>query len=208
MESATAGTQIRKATATDAPKLAAALARAFYDDPMLGHWLLPDESRRLEQLERGFEFYIRRVYLRHGESYTTDGLRGGALWLPPGHWKLGALEQLRLLPGMAVAVRSALPRTLRLFSFLEARHPHEPHYYLPLIGVEPASQGKGIGSALLAPVLERCDRESLPAYLEASSERNRVLYLRHGFQVKEEVHLPADGPPVWLMWREPRRGQF
>lgn len=57
----------------------------------------------------------------------------------------------------------------------------------------------------MAPVLERCDREGLPAYLEASSARNRALYLRHGFEVVEEVHLPADGPPVWLMWRNPRR---
>jgi len=205
MESVTAGAQIRKATAADAPKLAAALARAFHDDPMVGHWLLPDEARRPGRLERGFEFYIRRVYLRHQESYTTDGLRGGALWLPPGEWRLGALEQLRLLPGMARAMRTTLPRVLRLFSFLEARHPHQRHFYLPLIGVEPASQGRGIGSALMAPVLERCDREGLPAYLEASSARNRALYLRHGFEVVEEVHLPADGPPVWLMWRNPRR---
>jgi GNAT superfamily N-acetyltransferase len=126
---------------------------------------------------------------------------GGALWLPPGKWKLGALEQLRLLRGMALATRSVLPRTMRLFNFLEERH---PHYYLPVIGVEPAAQGRGVGSALLVPVLERCDREGMPAYLEASSERIRVLCLRHGFEVVEELRLPDDGPPIWRMWREPR----
>jgi GNAT superfamily N-acetyltransferase len=205
VELATAGAQVRKATAADTRQLAAAMARAFYDDPVMGRWLLPDESRRLERLERGFEFYIRRVYLRHEQCYTTGRLVGGALWLPPGRWKLGALEQLRLLPGMARAVRLTLPRLLRFLSFLEAHHPHEPHFYLPLVGVEPVAQGRGMGSALLAPVLERCDREGLPAYLEASSERSRALYLRYGFEVIEEVNLPDDGPPEWLMWREPRR---
>jgi GNAT superfamily N-acetyltransferase len=206
MNSATAGTQVRKATSAHAPRLVRALARAFYDDPMLGHWLLPEESQRLQRLERGFRFLINDIYLRHEQCYTTDALLGGALWLPPGEWKLGALGQLRLLPAMARAARTKLPRVLRLFSFLEAHHPREPpHFYLPVIGVDPASQGRGIGSALLAPVLERCDRQGLPAYLEASSQRNRALYLRHGFRVNEEIRLPGDGPPIWPMWREPRR---
>jgi hypothetical protein len=45
--------------------------------------------------------------------------------------------------------------------------------------------------------------EGTPAYLEASSARNRALYERHGFEVTEELSLPKGGPPIWLMWREP-----
>jgi hypothetical protein len=55
------------------------------------------------------------------------------------------------------------------------------------------------------PMLSRCDEQGLPAYLEASSPRNRALYERHGFEVTEELKLPRSGPPLWLMWREPRR---
>jgi hypothetical protein len=62
----------------------------------------------------------------------------------------------------------------------------------------------GFGAALLRPMLERCDADGVPAYLEATSPRNRALYERHGFEVTEELKLPAGGPPIWLMWREPR----
>jgi GNAT superfamily N-acetyltransferase len=70
------------------------------------------------------------------------------------------------------------------------------------MGVEPASQGRGIGSALVADVLARCDREGSRAYLDATSPDNKRLYERHGFQAVGE-YAPEDGPPLWPMWREP-----
>jgi GNAT superfamily N-acetyltransferase len=87
---------------------------------------------------------------------------------------------------------------------MEKDHPHEPHWYLNLIGVEPSAQGHGGGSALLAHTLERCDAEGLPAYLDSNTERSIPLYQRHGFEVTEEVRLPRGGPPFWRMWRERR----
>lgn len=197
---------VRKVTPADVPSLSKAMARAFYDDPVVGHWCLADESRRMRRLERAFELFLHRIYLARGDCYATESLAGGALWLPAGKWKPGGLEQLRLVARMARVHGRALPRTLQVLGFLEGRHPHEPHYYLQFVGVEPAWQGRGMGSALLRPVLERCDRERMPAYLEASSERNRTLYERHGFDVVEEVRLPASGPPMWRMWREGSSG--
>lgn len=195
---------VRKVTLADVRRLSGAMARAFYDDPALSHCLV-DEPQRLRRLERGFEVFLSQVYLRHDECYTTEGLVGGALWLPPRKWKLDGFEQLGLVARMARVHGRALPRILQVIGFLEGRHPQEPHYYLAFIGVEPGRQGAGMGSALLRPVLERCDRERMPAYLEASSGRNRRLYERHGFEVIEQVRLPAGGPPMWLMWREARR---
>ncbi|MGH2969837.1 MAG: GNAT family N-acetyltransferase, partial [Solirubrobacteraceae bacterium] len=75
------------------------------------------------------------------------------------------------------------------------------HWYLDYIAVEPAGQGRGIGSALLRPMLERCDAERMPAYLNASTARSRDLYARHGFEVRSEFRLPFGGPPLWRMWR-------
>jgi GNAT superfamily N-acetyltransferase len=64
------------------------------------------------------------------------------------------------------------------------------------------AQGAGLGGALRAPILARCDRDGVPAYLEATSDRNRALYERHGFRVRGAIPLP-DGPRVWAMWRDP-----
>lgn len=204
MESATPGpvAVVHKATADDVPRLAQALARAFYEDPVF-NWLIPDDSERASRSERGFAFYLQRVYLPHDECYTTDDVVGGALWLPPDQWHLGPLAQLRLLPGMLAAMGGRLPQLLRAISTIESNHPEKPHYYLPFVGVDPASQGRGIGTALMQPVLDRCDQEGIPAYLEATTPRNRACYLRQGFEVTEEIHFPKGGPPSWRMWREP-----
>lgn len=86
---------------------------------------------------------------------------------------------------------------------MDVIHPHEPHWYLPLIGVEPMAQGRGLGTALLRHRLERCDAEGLPAYLEATTERNRDLYARHGFEVLRVLQAGAS-PPMWAMLRRPR----
>ena len=70
-------------------------------------------------------------------------------------------------------------------------------------GPSPEWQGRGIGSALLAPILQRCDDTGERVYLEASKEKNIPFYARHGFVVTEEMHVPR-GPTMWAMWREPR----
>jgi GNAT superfamily N-acetyltransferase len=86
---------------------------------------------------------------------------------------------------------------------IEERHPKAPHWYLSVLGTEPGHQGEGLGSTVLQPVLDECDRLEIPAYLETGTERNVGFYARHGFRVMERIELP-DGPPMWLMWREPR----
>jgi GNAT superfamily N-acetyltransferase len=198
------GADVRKLKGAEVPRIAASLARAFWDDPVMS-WVFPRDEERLSRLERGFSLYLRRIWLRQDECYATDRLFGAALWLPPGKWHLGPFEQMRLLPPMVNAVGRNLPRLLRVLTMMEKKHPHEPeHYYLAVLGVEPERQGRGFGSALMQPVLQRCDREGVHAYLESSKERNCVLYQRHGFEIVEELRLPDGGPPLWPMWREPQ----
>ena len=197
------GSDVRKVTAAELPRVVEAAARSFYEDPVFT-WIFPDDERRLSRLEQGFGLFARRVWLPQDETYTTDRLIGGAFWMPPDTWHLSPLRQLLLLPAMAVIARGDLPRMLRGLNAIEAKHPHDPHYYLPVVGILPEWQGRGFGSALMRPILERCDRERLPAYLEASSARNRALYERHGFAVVEEMRLANASPPLWRMWRTPR----
>jgi len=84
-------------------------------------------------------------------------------------------------------------------------HPAGELWYLPMIGVDPVAQGRGLGSALLRHGLAACDRDGLPAYLEATNPRNRALYERHGFRVVEVIQA-GSSPPLWAMLREPRSG--
>ena len=92
---------------------------------------------------------------------------------------------------------------MEAFTILDAHHPHEPHWYLGFLGVQPALQGLGLGSALLQATLVGVDAAGEPAYLEATSADNRRLYERHGFEVVRELPLPG-GPSLFAMWREPQ----
>lgn len=190
---------IRKATAADVPALAGTLARAFEDDPVFA-WFFAEERRRMQRIERFFDTVLRLIVLKHDETYVGARGAGAALWMPPGTAHLGPVENLRLMPALARVFGRGVGRALRGMSLMEEHHPHDPHEYLWFLGVEPDRQGEGIGSGLLRPMLERLDADGVPAYLEATSERSRDLYLRHGFEVTGELRFP-DGPPMWRMWR-------
>ena len=86
---------------------------------------------------------------------------------------------------------------------MDALHPLEPHWHLPLIGVDPAHQGKGIGSALLSHILDVCDAQNVSAYLEATSPQNVPLYERHGFEAVGSIQV-ADSPQIIPMLHKPR----
>ncbi len=190
---------VRPVTAGDHTRAGGVLARAFDDDP-IARWMTPSKP-----LDRSFHFDMRRLWLPHGGVYETADGRAVAVWLPPGKAHMSLIEQLRVLPGLAAAVGRDLSRVLSATGLIEKDHTHEDHWYLNMVGAVPSAQGRGYGSALLARTLERIDAEGMPAYLDATTERSRGLYERHGFEVTEEVRLPKGGPPFWRMWRE-RRG--
>jgi GNAT superfamily N-acetyltransferase len=189
---------LRRATTDDIHRLKTVLAEAFFQDPILG-WLIPDDTKRLARLRRFFAIELRHIALPRGRVWTTRDLTGAALSVPPGAWRVPL--RATLLEGTAFGVH--LFRAARLGAAMERRHVREPHYYVRDVGVHPDMQGKGLGSALLRPTLDRCDREGLPAYLEASSERNAALYERLGFHLTDELRV-ADSPPLRLMLRPPR----
>ncbi len=190
---------LRQATAEDARRLATVLAEAFFDDPVFG-WLMPEDSRRRARLRRYFGIELRHYALPRGRVWTTSDLSGAALSLPPGAWR--SPVRVTLLEGSAFGIH--VSRAARLGAAMEWHHVHERHYYVRDVGVHPDIQGKGLGSALLRPTLDRCDREGLPAYLEASSERSAALYERLGFQLIDELRI-ASSPPLRLMLRPPHR---
>lgn len=200
------GVTVRQATESDVDPMAAQLCRAFADDPVMAH-VFRNEGRRMNAMRAYFTSQMRGDYLPFGGCYTTDDHLGAAVWGPAGKPLLtgiaGIANLIRVLPYVFVHLKS----TLEMISLIESIHPHEPHWYLATLGTDPAAQGRGIGSALMRPVLDHCDAEGLPAYLESSKERNIPFYARHGFAVVKEVPLPNGGPSIWTMWREPRAPQ-
>jgi GNAT superfamily N-acetyltransferase len=186
----------------DVEALTDTLQAAFFDDPVLT-WILPDERSRSRRLATLFRGLLRAHYMPAHAVWTTPDQVGGALWSPPGHWRMTNREVLQMgLPTIAALGRRVVAGA-RLLNHVDRLHPKAPHWYLGVLGTSPAHQGKGVGSALLQPVLDRCDREGMPAYLESSKESNVPFYSRHGFAVTGEISLPG-APKLWPMWREPR----
>ena len=186
----------RKATAADLPDVSETLALAFYDDPVVT-WIFDDGPRR-QQLLPGFFGAIAESYLAHDETYSVDEGVSAAVWAPP-----GAEDDEELPAVLGAAVEEYAEPLFEVLGLLEENHPVEPHHYLFLLGTRPDWQGRGLGSSLMAPVLQICDRDRVPAYLEATSEQNMQLYIRHGFEVTGEILL-SGGPTMWAMWRSPK----
>ena len=195
----------RAATPADHEAAAEALALAFVDDPGWAH-LLPDAESRGERLLRFFSAEIENVVPEHRELWVTEDGSGAALWGRPGRWRVPFARTARPLRSMIEVFGRRLGVALWSQLRFERLHPRHPqHWYLHYVGVEPRRQGRGLGAALLAPVLEQCDRSGLHAYLESSSERNRVLYERQGFELTGTLNLPMGGPPIRKMLRQPAR---
>ena len=194
----------RPATAEDVPRLAGALADAFMSDPVYT-WMLPGRLRMRPRLRTMFVAEMEQYVLRNGGTvWTTSAYDGAVCELPPGAWELPksmtGKEALRWLR----AFGRRLPLAIRVQRAMEARHLREPHFYVRIVGVRSSRQGRGIGSALMRPTLQRADSAGVPAYIEASTRRSAALYERLGFLHIDVLELPDGGPPVWLMRRPPR----
>jgi ribosomal protein S18 acetylase RimI-like enzyme len=200
------GVSIRRGAPEDAAAVSATLAAAFHDDPV-NTWWIPDAAERARVLPTFFRFAFERLWLRHDEVHVADDAAGVAAWVPPRGWRLTEEEEAHLAPLFVdVVAPEYLHRAGVLIGLTEEQHPEPAHWYLPCIGVRPDRQGQGVGSELLRHMTKRLDHDGAPAYLEASCERNRELYLRHGFELRAELTLP-EGPTLWLMWRDPKREQ-
>jgi GNAT superfamily N-acetyltransferase len=172
---------IRTATSADAERCLAVLTLAFACDPPC-RWAWPDPQQYLEAFPR-FARAFGGGAVDHGTAYYYERFSGVACWLSPG----------------------AAPDEASLVRVIEdtVADEREAHWYLPLIGVDPAHQGKGIGSALLSQVLKVCDGQKVCAYLEATSHRNVPLYERHGFEAVGNIQA-GNSPQIIPMLRKPR----
>jgi ribosomal protein S18 acetylase RimI-like enzyme len=182
-------------------------ARAFFNNPT-SLFCLPDESKRAKKIE-----WFIHIALRCGQEYgivhTTPGIEGAAIWLQPSHVYLN-LSQLLKQGFLQAPVRLGfgpirrLFKVLNLFEKLQKKQVPEKHWYLFLLAVDPRFQGRGIGSRLIQPVLERTDGEMLSCYLETDKPENVSFFQKNGFRVLLEDDIPKGGYHFWTMKRGPK----
>lgn len=184
--------------------MAAALAQAFYDDPVAG-WLFPTSHTREHDLRTFFETQLRHGYLPRGEVVATSDFTTVAMWMPSWTRPLDLVDRLAHLR-VPLLMRSRFSPARELTRILAAKHPRIPHYYLGTIGTVPDYRGRGYASACMETLLAQCATDGVGTYLECSNQKNVAFYQHHGFEVVDTVTAPGKGPMLWLMWSERRAG--
>lgn len=189
---------VKTATPSDQDSIIAVLALAFSADPG-ARWIYPDPRKYLSHFPDIVRAFGGSAF-EHGTAHYVEGFFGAALWLPPDVWpqedEMMALMQRTVSEPTLEDFRSVMEQAGRY-------RPTEPHWYLPLTGVDPAHQGNGLGSALMKHALTRLDREQKLAFLESTNPRNVSFYQRHGFEVLGTVQV-GSSPTGFSMLRRPR----
>lgn len=189
---------VTSASETQRQAAISTIVLAFAQDP-LARWVTPDAAAYLA-LMPAFVAAFGGNGLTHGSTYLVDGGAGAAMWLPPGvHPDDERMDQLM----REYVTGQTLEDMQGVFEQMAGYHPEVPHWYLPIIGVDPAHQGRGLGAALMRRALERCDADGATAYLESSNPRNISLYQRHGFEALGVIQV-GGSPEVVPMLRTPR----
>jgi GNAT superfamily N-acetyltransferase len=189
---------VQTATAEDEAAVFAVLTLAFSSDPA-SRWTWPDPKTFIAAFPRFAKAFGGAAFAK-GTAHRIGSV-GAALWLPPG---AGPDEEAMGTLMMETADAGTAVDGPKLMQQMASHHPKEPHWYLPLIGIDPAHQGKGLGSALLKHATDICDRDGMPAYLESSNLANVPLYERHGFAALGRIQI-GGSPVLTPMLRRPRR---
>ena len=210
--------KVVRLTESQMPAAAQMLARAFHADPLM-RYAIPDPDERARLLPSLYERMIRFGMLE-GEVYgaadadevdaTAMAVDGVAIWLPPNaKWTREHIEASGMHEFATLIGNDAYQRYRDVVSRewqARLREVPGPGWYLFILGVEPSVQRRGLGGALMRPILERADTEQLVCYLETENERNVAFYLKQGFElVVNGEEAGTSGVRFWTFSRAPKQ---
>lgn len=182
------------------------LSLVFSEDPMF-KYLFPPAKKQLDQLDVAMRFLLRLAEEKGTVERMGDASDAILAYYPPGNFPPSLPH---ILWEIVRSVPYAIPRwiplkkiaaNLKIMGQLEKKHPLEPHWYISIIAVNPAAQGKGLGAQLIQKVLLKADAARQAVYLETTNPKNHGFYQRHGFRCIEELQPLESSPKVWLMLR-------
>ena len=197
--------EIRRVGTERCAEMSRTLAAAFAEDPFTV-WFFGGHPPESEEAEEWWSFLLN--YSPEGSEFHVSGdLSGVAVWHPPGRSAAEAetSKEFRKLIERLMGERA--PRILNVFGAISSRKPDRDHWHLAVLGVVPGRRNVGMGARLVAPMLARCDRKGVPAYLESSNPRNVGFYERQGFGSAGKLIYDKDSPPLTLMWRDPQTAE-
>lgn len=198
---------VRPATTDDIDLLARIASEGFHDDPVM-RWAMRDDDRRLGQLAAVFRGLAEDCLPDRGHVLVADDA-SACFWRDPAfdhHAEDDADGDDAEVPGADAPSPFDADELVRLGilrTAMHEAHPTEPHWYLNVVATLPSERSKGLGAAVLAPILARADADGAPCYLESTNPRNHSLYHRHGFEDVGDIHLD-DGVGMRQMWRLPQ----
>ena len=191
--------EVRPATLADVELVTAIAAAGFHDDPVMS-WAMPDPERRRRQLPVMFGGLAADVLADRGHVVLADEA-SACIWRAPDFDHEGAADAGERAEAVAeVFDADELARLAVFGAAMHEAHPSEAHWYLNVVATLPTERSRGLGAAVLAPIIARADADGLPCYLESTNPRNHSLYHRHGFEDMGDIHLD-DGVSMRQMWR-------
>jgi ribosomal protein S18 acetylase RimI-like enzyme len=200
-------TQVVRLDESRIDEAAAVLGRAFFDDP-LERYMVPDDAERLKASSARFRNILRYGHL-FGEVYTAAESPGAAaMWLPPGETEMSEerMQQAGMFELRAIVGQEAFSRFIPVIDVFDGLHASDApgrHWYLLVVGVDPLKQRRGLGGALVEPMLARADAEGVPCYLETANETNVGFYAHLGFAIIHDIVEPVSGLRLLTFRRDP-----
>jgi len=192
---------VRVATVNDRQSVVDMVVSAFAGDPLVAGHLFGPRFAEWGPLFFGYLFDVR---VDDGEVWVTDALDSVAMWTLPGGSSMSQADRDRLWESVRAQFDAATDHRVDTFGeLMQALKPAPPFWYLGVLATRPQSQGRGLASSVVQPVLSRADEAGLTCGLETASRPALALYARLGFSTVTDAAL-ADGTPLWWLERPPQ----